>query len=280
MENFWTEEREDALVQLWQKKPALYDISSKDIKVIKKIASLRTQYSRYAKLPPSGNAGRRTSRQEWILNHLSFLGPHVRKRPSVSNINAEEGSEDQGETSDTEDNPSTSACSSSMTPEVIQLQDDTDEEFDESPPAKTTKATKNSTGMIKGERKVKNREAEEMALLKALVNSLTKEDSEEDDIAVFCNHLKRELRQIKNPQVLLLLQNQIQQATFHVRMGLFDGKVSPGNVPPHPQQDAQPLQPPHLQHQQPQHTQKQQDIQKFPTRRAGWTNQCKQEFDY
>lgn len=52
----------------------------------KRWESLRTQYTRYKKLPPSGSGGaQRTGRQQWILTRLQFLEPHTKKKDTTHN---------------------------------------------------------------------------------------------------------------------------------------------------------------------------------------------------
>lgn len=51
--------------------------------------SMRTQYSRYLKSPPSGSGGHHTPRQEWFLRRLKFLELHMKKRPSTSNLDVQ-----------------------------------------------------------------------------------------------------------------------------------------------------------------------------------------------
>ncbi|KAF3834388.1 hypothetical protein F7725_025592, partial [Dissostichus mawsoni] len=54
----------------------------------KKWDSLRTQYTRYRKLAPSGSCGaQRTGRQQWILTRLQFLEPYTKRKESTSNLN-------------------------------------------------------------------------------------------------------------------------------------------------------------------------------------------------
>ncbi|KAF3834696.1 hypothetical protein F7725_027254 [Dissostichus mawsoni] len=53
----------------------------------KKWDSLRTQYTRYKKLAPSGSSGApKTGRQQWIQTRLQFLEPYTRRRESTSNL--------------------------------------------------------------------------------------------------------------------------------------------------------------------------------------------------
>ncbi|XP_078101560.1 uncharacterized protein LOC144514238 isoform X2 [Sander vitreus] len=51
----------------------------------KKWESLRTQFIRYRRLPPSGSCGTdQTPRQQWILSRLHFLEPHTKRKESES----------------------------------------------------------------------------------------------------------------------------------------------------------------------------------------------------
>ncbi|KAL3044878.1 hypothetical protein OYC64_013200 [Pagothenia borchgrevinki] len=105
----WNERNEDLLINLIQERPTLYDIteskysnrvvktglwreiesqlgfSEKELR--KKWDSLRTQYTRYKKLAPSGSCGaQRTGRQQSILTRLQFLEPYTRRKESTSNL--------------------------------------------------------------------------------------------------------------------------------------------------------------------------------------------------
>ncbi|XP_029919024.1 ATPase inhibitor A, mitochondrial isoform X1 [Myripristis murdjan] len=104
----WTQEAEEHLVTMVEERPALYDIreslyTNKVVKadlwrqienklvisekfLKKRWESLRTQYTRYKKLPPSGSGGaQRTGRQQWILTRLQFLEPHTKKKDTTHN---------------------------------------------------------------------------------------------------------------------------------------------------------------------------------------------------
>ncbi|XP_026877802.2 uncharacterized protein LOC113584825 [Electrophorus electricus] len=102
----WTNDREEEFVALIEGKPELFDntemnftnktakmnawlelaehfhISEKELR--KRWDSLRTQYSRYTKMYASGSADGRlcTARQQWILQRLKFLDPHIKRRSS------------------------------------------------------------------------------------------------------------------------------------------------------------------------------------------------------
>ncbi len=52
----------------------------KEAEVKKKMDSMRTQYSRYLKSPPSGSGGHHTPRQEWFLRRLKVLELHMKKK--------------------------------------------------------------------------------------------------------------------------------------------------------------------------------------------------------
>ncbi|KAL1005899.1 hypothetical protein UPYG_G00065330 [Umbra pygmaea] len=89
-----------AKTQLWREIENALSISEKELK--KRWESLRTQYSRYKRLPPSGSAGeKKTARQQWVLTRLQFLEPHTRRQESTSNFIKEPGAPDVDESSDT-----------------------------------------------------------------------------------------------------------------------------------------------------------------------------------
>ncbi|KAF4115163.1 hypothetical protein G5714_002652 [Onychostoma macrolepis] len=76
-------------------------ISEAEVK--KKMDSMRTQYSRYLKPPPSGSGGHHTPRQEWFLRRLKFLELHMKKRPSTSNLDVQNDSTSSLEEVESED---------------------------------------------------------------------------------------------------------------------------------------------------------------------------------
>ncbi|KAI9519187.1 hypothetical protein NQZ68_030719 [Dissostichus eleginoides] len=105
----WNEGNEDLLITLIQERPALYDITEKkysnrvvktglwreietqlgfsEKELRKKWDSLRTSYTRYRKLAPSGSCGaQRTGRQQWILTRLQFLEPYTKRKESTLNL--------------------------------------------------------------------------------------------------------------------------------------------------------------------------------------------------
>ncbi|KAF3847521.1 hypothetical protein F7725_020549, partial [Dissostichus mawsoni] len=48
---------------------------------------MRTQYTRYRRIAPSGSSGTlKTGRQQWILTRLQFLEPYTRRKESTSNL--------------------------------------------------------------------------------------------------------------------------------------------------------------------------------------------------
>ncbi|KAI9522520.1 hypothetical protein NQZ68_035364 [Dissostichus eleginoides] len=105
----WNEGTEDQLISMIQERPPLFDITEKkyanqvvktglwreietelglsEKELRKKWDSLRTQYTRYRKLGPSGSCGaQRTGRQQWILTRLQFLEPYTKRKESTSNL--------------------------------------------------------------------------------------------------------------------------------------------------------------------------------------------------
>ncbi|XP_078101558.1 uncharacterized protein LOC144514238 isoform X1 [Sander vitreus] len=67
----------------WRQITEKMHISEKETK--KKWESLRTQFIRYRRLPPSGSCGTdQTPRQQWILSRLHFLEPHTKRKESES----------------------------------------------------------------------------------------------------------------------------------------------------------------------------------------------------
>ena len=65
-----------------------------------------------------------------------------------------------------------------------------------------------------------------MKVMKALVDALHNSEAPvltqpQDDISVFCSSMESKLRQIEDPRVLLMLQNETAQACFQARMAAF-----------------------------------------------------------
>ncbi|XP_076859477.1 uncharacterized protein LOC143512730 [Brachyhypopomus gauderio] len=106
MTSSWTNDKEEEFVAMIEGKPELFDntemnftnktakmnawleladhfqINEKELR--KRWDSLRTQYSRYTKMYSPGTADGRlcTARQQWILQRLKFLDPHIKRRSS------------------------------------------------------------------------------------------------------------------------------------------------------------------------------------------------------
>lgn len=57
-------------------------VSERELK--KKWDSLRTQYSRYTKLMYGSDGRFFTPRQQWIMQRLKFLDPHIKRRSNYS----------------------------------------------------------------------------------------------------------------------------------------------------------------------------------------------------
>ena len=68
-------------------------------------------------------------------------------------------------------------------------------------------------------------------LMKALKQSLGSEVETKDSLQLYTDNLRETLRQIHDPRVLLLVQNDIDQTVCRARMGLFNAQMAiPGNV--------------------------------------------------
>ncbi|XP_026801638.3 uncharacterized protein wu:fb74b10 isoform X1 [Pangasianodon hypophthalmus] len=98
----WTNDKEEEFVAMMEGKPELFDntemnftnktakmnawlelakhfqISEKELR--KKWDSLRTQYSRYTKMMYGSDGRFFTPRQQWIMQRLKFLDPHIKRR--------------------------------------------------------------------------------------------------------------------------------------------------------------------------------------------------------
>ncbi|KAJ0066473.1 hypothetical protein NL108_013500 [Boleophthalmus pectinirostris] len=142
----WSDAMEEQFVIMVQERPALYDSTNKNYnnRIVKaqlwgdielklhttekemkrRWESLRTQYVRYQKLPPTG----RTVRQQWILSKLHFLEPHTtHKTKDMSNYSDKDSF---GEDFDCQSEPHSDApwtsplldeCPQSPTPETAPL---------------------------------------------------------------------------------------------------------------------------------------------------------------
>lgn len=189
--DFWTEAREEELISAWRGLSALYDTSSsaysnriargkatKELaqmmgvtgtEITKKITSLRTQFTRYSRQLPSGSgAVKRTTRRDWMLKSLAFLGPHIRNKQSVSNLDFDlEGT--QGEISMVDEENETQTPESPMS--IVKS----------TPKSTTPKQPKRPASDKKISKR--KRDDEELTIIKNLASSLQCEP--EDDIAIF-----------------------------------------------------------------------------------------------
>ncbi|XP_059892346.1 uncharacterized protein LOC132446202 [Gadus macrocephalus] len=217
MADFWSEEREEKLIRLLEDQPVLYDVASKgysnrdskrracceiavaigvsEKEVGKKIHSLRTQYNRYSKAPASGSAGGRTGRQDWVLRRYSFLEPYIRKRASSSNVDekiVERESDD-----------------------VEGLDEEEDVEVEESsePEGQGSTCLVPQVQKVAGSKRKRQTEKQEDEVLSAVGNFLRNrtEQREEDTMSIFCKNLEMKMRRIKDPNILLDLEHQLEE---------------------------------------------------------------------
>ncbi|MGH0145444.1 UNVERIFIED_CONTAM: hypothetical protein FKN15_044069 [Acipenser sinensis] len=260
MAEFWTKEREDELVQMWSNNPCLYDCSVKaysnrisksnaateiakalgttSAEVMKRITSLRTQFLRLIKAPASGSEGKkRTVHQDWVVKNLAFLTPHVRKRPSISNMDLpqigaddeaenvqESGMEDEDDetgSQETEDNSSQEIEEASDRHTSVHTGSDDDDlskvQFATPKPHQSTK-TPLAVGQRdkkKGAKKKKTSDDNmlEIQVLKNMSDSLktlqTKTNHADDGIDIFSHNVSRKLRMIADPRLQFLVQEEI-----------------------------------------------------------------------
>ncbi|KAK9977020.1 hypothetical protein ABG768_018841 [Culter alburnus] len=190
MAGFWTNQKEEELVCLWEERPELYAVgvaayTNRDARgnavrsmatalgiseaeVKKKMESMRTQYSRYLKSPPSGSGGYHTPRQEWFLRRLKFLEMHIKKRPSTSNLD---------------------------------LQND------------STTSLEEGEGDDRGEDKEQEKEEEEQEREEEEKekHQQNQQPPKNDGIYSFCQYIEQQLRAIEDPHHLQYVQFQIHQ---------------------------------------------------------------------
>ncbi|XP_056443046.1 uncharacterized protein LOC130379928 [Gadus chalcogrammus] len=234
MADFWSEEREENLIGLLEDQPVLYDVGSKgysnrdskrraccDIAVAlgvsekevgKKIHSLRTQYNRYSKAPAPGRAGGRTGRQDWVLRRLSFLEPYIRKRASSSNVDekiVERESDD-----------------------VEGLDEEEDVEVEESsePEGQGSTCLVPQVQKVAGSKRKRQTEKQEDEVLSAVGNFLRNrtEQREEDTMSIFCKNLEMKMRRIKDPNILLDLEHQLEEACYQASLKDRDNQAPQG----------------------------------------------------
>ncbi|XP_068759921.1 uncharacterized protein [Montipora capricornis] len=178
---------EEKLVELWPEYTCLYDVSSTEFKnrdrrevamseiaeklgqnvdwVKNKLRQLRNSYTKAKKAPPSGSARKVPSkRTAWLLDKLQFLAPHVATRPTVSNCDSPFPT------------PSTDSRNTGDTGHEEIDETNTGEDGLHVFPSKETPEEPQSTKMpIKSRPKTaqKQREEEELQLIKGIANSLS-----------------------------------------------------------------------------------------------------------
>ncbi|KAJ8333288.1 hypothetical protein SKAU_G00421840 [Synaphobranchus kaupii] len=260
MAEFWTAEREDILVQLFEEQSCLYDTSLKaysnriskknaichiaerlgigDKEVSKKMHSLRTQYNRYAKMCPSESSGMKTARQDWILQRLSFLEPHIRKRSSMCNTDdkgydtaerEEEESEEPEEEVKEEEGSEEPEEEVKEEEESEEQEEEVKEEEESEKPEEELKEEESttrdpppppSTVHHQNRRKRNHTERQETEILQTIGGYLQKrpQPKEQDELSAFCNNLEHKMRRIKDETIRLELEHQLEEACYHAVM--------------------------------------------------------------
>ncbi|XP_073718166.1 uncharacterized protein [Misgurnus anguillicaudatus] len=238
MAGFWTNQKEEELVDLWEERPELYAVGVaiytnrnargnefrsiatalgvSEAEVKKKIENMRTQYNRYLKSPPSGSGGNHTPRQEWFLRRLKFLELHMRKRPSTSNLDVHNDSS----TTSTEEGESEDRGEDRVEDKEDEEQDKEEEEEEEEaiPPSGLQKKRR--------KRQPDPAQAQDLVILGAINETLkvltenhqhNLQPPKNDSIHAFCQFMEQQLRAIDDPHHLQYIQFQIHQILFSPR---------------------------------------------------------------
>ncbi|XP_014665859.1 PREDICTED: uncharacterized protein LOC106807880 isoform X2 [Priapulus caudatus] len=225
--------------------------------VNKRINTLRTQYSRLVKPGKSGScAAAKTERQKWLLTTLSFLEPHVKKRNSFSNFQTtEDDSEEENVTPDEvqeeveNENTQFTTLENPPTPPSVSDNSSCTTENKEQACDIDTPTTTRRQSKKRGRDSIDSVQKAELDLLSSMKAILAKHQEEpEDELSVFGKFIIKQLREINDESMRLMVMNEIQQACFRGRMsGCNSGRsfsfynqhapqnqVYP-NVEPHPQ---------------------------------------------
>ncbi|XP_061575399.1 uncharacterized protein C19orf47 homolog isoform X4 [Cololabis saira] len=232
-----TQDIEEQLIAMIQERAPLYDITEKcyanrvvktqlwqeiETKLViseelkKKWDSLRTQYTRYKKLAPSGSAGApKTGRQHWILTRLQFLEPHTKTKETTFKLEPSTAAADT-------DSPSSETCAS--TPEEPCFVKT--ESRPSSPLAESTicggvsSSTQPSTSTLRPRAK-RSRKAldesssESTSLMHSIGNTLERmlQDDHDDAISAYCKNIEHKMRQLP-PHVLPYFQHEVDNCLF------------------------------------------------------------------
>ncbi|CAL8249914.1 unnamed protein product, partial [Arctogadus glacialis] len=180
----------------------------------KKIHSLRTQYNRYSKAPASGSAGGRTGRQDWVIRRLSFLEPYIRKRASSSNVDEKivERENDVEGLDEEED-----------------VEEDVEVEESSEPEGQGSTCLVPQVQKVAGGKRKRQTEKQEDEVLTAVGNFLRNrtEQREEDTMSVFCKNLEMKMRRIKDPNILIDLEHQLEEACYQASLKDRDNQAPP-----------------------------------------------------
>ncbi|XP_034719615.1 uncharacterized protein LOC117938817 [Etheostoma cragini] len=234
----WTDALEEELISMVEDRPPLYNISEKNYsnRVVKtdcwrqitekiniseketkkKWESLRTQFTRYRKLSPSGSSGTdKTPRQLWILRRLRFLEPHTKRKESVSNPTHTEPSGpthtslgatiDALDTNqDEKDSVLPIAESIFLDPSFESASTSTSAGSPQRPPAKRSRKSPNDS--------LADRSKGLMRTIEAALHRMSAE-GRPDFIAVACQSIEQKFRMVP-PHLLLRLENRVQNLIF------------------------------------------------------------------
>ncbi|XP_052409727.1 transcription factor Adf-1-like [Carassius gibelio] len=250
----WNEASEDALISMIRERPALYDITEKSYssrvekaemwreienklvisekELKKRWDSLRTQYLRYKKQGPSGSSGcQKTGRQQWILNRLQFLQPHMKRNERTSNLTFRESLADSDSCSPSNGTNSETWTVTHEEPSFIEVELRPSTPLPESTICEN-ESTAESTAIRKkpntpkppGKRRKMQDESfskESTYLMRTIGKTLEKLASQEntnDAISAFCKNLEHRMRSLP-AHVLPHFQHEVDDCIFKYSVG-------------------------------------------------------------
>ncbi|XP_065125347.2 uncharacterized protein [Paramisgurnus dabryanus] len=276
----WNEQREDQLIALIQERPALYNVTEKcyasrghraelwreieqtlaisEKELRKRWDSLRTQYSRYKKAAPTGSVDApKTGRQQWILNQLQFLEPHMKRREITSkpnfmeplafddscslspitsndtwNSNPEEPNLFEAESKPSSPLPESAICGEASVP------------IKEEPVPCTFSQPSTPRPRMKRRRKMLDASTNEKSanllhnISKILERLAPQEECSDDVISTYCKSIEHRMRKLP-PHLLPHFMHEVDNSIFRYQVLLSSSEHTPNTQP----SEIQPLQP-------------------------------------
>ncbi|KAI7791886.1 uncharacterized protein LOC130548000 [Triplophysa rosa] len=254
----WNEAREEQMIIMIQERPALYDvtenvyanrtlraqlwheiesklvISEKELR--KRWESLRTQYTRYKKLPLGSVGAPKTGRQQWILSRLQFLEPHTKRKDTTSSLNVMEPLDtDDSSSLSTGTHEESSFFESEPKPNIPLLESTISEE--ESPAIKEEPLTytfTQSRPRAKRSREVANESVsvDSTKLLRTIgttLESFASLEDRDDEISTYCKSMEHRMRTLP-PHLLPHFMHDVDNSIFKYQV-LFSRTSCRENLP-------------------------------------------------